>query len=61
MGISPNMLMLGREVHQPQDVWLGLAEQTWSKKDHLKYALDLEKTLGKVHDMARQHLHGAQL
>uniref|UniRef100_A0A3Q2QXS5 Integrase catalytic domain-containing protein n=1 Tax=Fundulus heteroclitus TaxID=8078 RepID=A0A3Q2QXS5_FUNHE len=60
-GFSPNMLMLGREVHQPQELWLGLAERTWSEKDPLEYVHDLEKTLGEVHDMARQHLRGAQL
>uniref|UniRef100_A0A096MD46 Gypsy retrotransposon integrase-like protein 1 n=1 Tax=Poecilia formosa TaxID=48698 RepID=A0A096MD46_POEFO len=60
-GFSPNMLMLGREVHQPQELWLGLAERTWSERDPLEYAHDLEKTLGEVHDMARQHLRGAQL
>ncbi|XP_023205547.1 uncharacterized protein LOC106700194 [Xiphophorus maculatus] len=60
-GFSPNMLMLGREVHQPQELWLGLAERTWSEKDPLAYVHDLEKTLGEAHDMARQHLRGAQL
>uniref|UniRef100_A0A096LZT0 Gypsy retrotransposon integrase-like protein 1 n=1 Tax=Poecilia formosa TaxID=48698 RepID=A0A096LZT0_POEFO len=60
-GFSPNMMILWREVHQPQDLWLGLAERTWSEKDTHEYAHDLEKTLGEVHDMARQHLRGAQI
>ena len=59
-GFTPNMLMLGREVHQPQDIWLGVAERRQGGKEPLEYVQDLEKSLNKVHEMARQHLKAAQ-
>ena len=59
-GFTPNMLMLGREVHQPQDIWLGVAERKHGEKEPPEYVHDLQKSLGEVHEMARQHLHAAQ-
>lgn len=41
-GFTPNMLMLGREVHQPQDIWQWVAE--WKHgKEPPEYVHDLEK------------------
>ena len=59
-GFTPNMLMLGREVYQPQDIWLGVAERRQGGKEPLEHVQDLEKSLDEVHEMARQHLKAAQ-
>lgn len=53
------MQMLGREVHLPQDIWLHLAEQIYSAKDHLLYVHGLGKTLGK-HGLAVSTGNSAQ-
>lgn len=32
-GFTANLLMLGREVHWPQEIWLGVVEQAGSVQD----------------------------
>lgn len=59
-GFTPNMLMLGREVHQSQDIWLGVAEQKHGEMDAPDYLHKLEEGLVEVHRIARQHLRTAQ-
>lgn len=59
-GFTPNMLMLGREVNQPQDIWLGVAERKHDGKEPHEYVHQLGKNQAEVHELARQHLHAAQ-
>lgn len=57
---TPNMLMQGSEVYQPQDIWLGVDERGHDEKEPPEYVHELEKSLGEVHELARKHLHAAQ-
>lgn len=59
-GFTPNILMLGREVHQPQDIWSTTAEQKLDGMEAPDYLYDLEEGLKEVHQMARQHVRAAQ-
>lgn len=54
------MLMLGREVHQPQDIWSGVAEQKHGEMEAPDYLHKLEEGLEEAHQIARQHLRTAQ-
>ncbi|KAI7811653.1 hypothetical protein IRJ41_008241 [Triplophysa rosa] len=59
-GFTPNRLMLGREVYQPQDLWSGVAEQRSGSVEVPDFLYNLEKGLRDIHDVAREHLHAAQ-
>lgn len=52
--------MLGKEVHQPQDTWLGVAQHEHGEKEPPEYVHDLEKILSGVHEMTCRHLCAAQ-
>ncbi len=59
-GFTPNRLMLGREVYQPQDLWFGMAEQRSYSLELPDFLYNLEKGLRDAHDVAREHLQTAQ-
>ncbi len=59
-GFTPNRLMLGREVYQPQDLWSGMAEQRSYSLEVPDFLYNLEKGLRDAHDVAREHLQTAQ-
>lgn len=59
-GFSPNMLMLGREVHQPQGVWTGASELNSDRMEIPDFLYSLEKKLKEAHNTAREHLRTSQ-
>ena len=60
-GFSPNMMMLGREVVQPEDIVFGLTGANYHEpvlsSDYVK---TLKKTLEEVHRVAREGLKSSQ-
>lgn len=59
-GFTPNRMMLGREVHQPQSVSLGVAEANRVRSSPAEYVASLEEQLRETHELAREHLKVAQ-
>ena len=58
-GLTPNLLMLGREVRKPVDIMLG----THTHESHASYGdyvWKLKERLQHAHDVARNHLQTAQ-
>jgi hypothetical protein len=59
-GISPNAMMLGREVHQASDLCYRDPETIRETLDMSKYLERLQNALGTAHDVARKSLQQAQ-
>ena len=60
-GYSPNMMMLGREVSQPEDVVFGLpAVNNAMAESTSEYVQSLRRTLEGVHNLARERLRAKQ-
>ncbi|XP_038154197.1 uncharacterized protein LOC119791901 [Cyprinodon tularosa] len=59
-GCSPNRLMLGREVHQPHDIWSGAAEFRRDRCAVPEFLSELEQGLKEAQETAREHLKAAQ-
>ncbi|CAL9699311.1 unnamed protein product [Knipowitschia caucasica] len=59
-GFTPNRLMLGREVHQPQDIQSGSAKLSADPLKEADFLYNLEEGLKEVHSLARDHLRTAQ-
>uniref|UniRef100_A0AAR2LQ50 Gypsy retrotransposon integrase-like protein 1 n=1 Tax=Pygocentrus nattereri TaxID=42514 RepID=A0AAR2LQ50_PYGNA len=57
---TPNRLMLGREVHQPQDLWTGVAELQDSGLEVPELLYRLEEGMKETHNIARENLRAAQ-
>ncbi|KAJ8354260.1 hypothetical protein SKAU_G00218270 [Synaphobranchus kaupii] len=55
-GFTPNRLMLGREVHQPQDIWSGTVELKANRMEAPEFLYDLEEGLKEAHNVAREQL-----
>ena len=58
-GFSANMLMLGRETIQPNDLILGLPGP--SPQDSPTWVANLSKNLSQVHQLAREKIGSSQL
>lgn len=59
-GISPNFMMLGREVHQMTDLVFKDSEATRKALDHATYIEKLKSALDTAHSVARKSLHKCQ-
>ena len=60
-GFSPNMMMLGREVVQPEDIVFGIAKANNGEPEPTpEYVRALRRALGEVHSMARERLKTSQ-
>lgn len=59
-GFTPNRLMLGREVHQPQDIWSGTAELKSDRVEAPDFLYNLTEGLKEAQNTAREHLRVAQ-
>lgn len=59
-GFTPNRLMLGREVSQPQDIWSGSAELKSDRADVPDFLHSLTEGLREAQNTAREHLRVAQ-
>lgn len=59
-GFTPNRLMFGKEVHQPQDIQSGAAELKSDRMEVADFLHNLEKGLEEAQSTAREHLHTAQ-
>lgn len=59
-GFTPNRLMFGREVHQPQDIQCGTAELKSDRMETADFLYNLEEGLKEAQDTAREHLRIAQ-
>ena len=59
-GFTPNMMMLGREVHLPSDVVMGVAAPNTNASSPVAWVRQLQQTLSEVHQLARLHLRAAQ-
>ena len=57
-GLSPNMVMLGREVRMPME--LTVPENTREKKSYGEYVSDIRASLYKAHEITRKHKMGPQ-
>ena len=55
-GYSPNMLMLGRETHQPIAIVLGGPVTENPPQDECQYVISLRERLETVHHLVRKHL-----
>jgi hypothetical protein len=56
-GLTPNLLMLGREVRLPAEVMLGSGSPDAPEvASYGTYVSDLRETMQHAHDVARQHL-----
>ncbi len=53
-GLSPNMVMLGREVRMPME--LTVPENTKEKNNYGEYVNDIRASLYKAHEITRKHL-----
>jgi len=60
-GFTPNQMMLGREVIQPLDLFLGTARFNVSSVEPHDYVENLRDILQSVHQIARKNLQGTQL
>lgn len=59
-GISPNFMMLGREVHQMTDLVFKDSEAIRKALDHATYIEKLKSALDTAHSVARKSLHKCQ-
>ena len=59
-GLTPNRLMLGREVHLPHDVVFGTAAAKREAQDPMDYMANLEEGLQCAQTLARTHLKAQQ-
>ena len=59
-GFTANKMMLGREIIQPVDIMMGVGEHQ-DPQDPCDYVEELEDVLRKVHVIARENLHEAQM
>lgn len=59
-GFTPNRLMLGREVHQPQDIQCGTAVLKADRMEVADFLYNLEAGLRETQNKAREHLRTAQ-
>ena len=53
-GLTPNMLMLGREVRQPYEIMITPSSN--QPATYVEYVTDLRSKMQKAHDVARHHL-----
>ena len=60
-GFTPNMLMLGREIHVPVDIMFGIPEANQGGSSVSEYLADLSSVLKKSFAMARENLRSSQL
>ncbi|KAL6486140.1 hypothetical protein MHYP_G00055320 [Metynnis hypsauchen] len=60
-GFTPNRMMLGREVYQPQDLLLHAAHLDRNEDPPQVFVEDLEEKLEQTHELARGHLRAAQI
>ena len=58
---SPNRLMLGREVYQPQDLLFGSPPVSRKTESLPSYVAQLSNEMEKAHETARKNLKTAQL
>lgn len=59
-GFSLNRLMLGREVHQPHDIWSGAAELKRDRCEVPEFQSELEQGLKEAQEANIEHLKVAQ-
>lgn len=55
-GYTQNQLMLGREVHQLNDIWTGVAKLQSNPKEVSEFLHDLEERMREARDTAKEHL-----
>ena len=60
-GFTPNKMMLGREVHQPQGLALRAEEANIHRSAPADYVRELELKMLETHELARQRLRAAQV
>ena len=60
-GYTPNRMMLGREVHQPQGITLRVQEVNAHRSPPAEYVADLEANMLDIHELARERLRTSQL
>lgn len=58
-GFTPNMLMLGREVHSPYEIVYGLETETKEAQTKPQWVQTLQQHLESAHAFAREHLKSA--
>ncbi|XP_049326794.1 uncharacterized protein LOC125786977 [Astyanax mexicanus] len=60
-GFTPNRMMLGREVHQPQDLLLQVIHLDSNRAPPPEFVGNLEEKMEQAHELAREHLRAAQI
>ena len=58
-GLTPNLLMLGREVRLPAEVMFGSVDSEFELNTNGEYVDGLRKRMQQAHDVARKHLEAA--
>ena len=58
-GLTPNLLMLGREVRLPAEVMFGSVDSEFDLKSYGEYVDGLRKRMQQAHDVARKNLEAA--
>jgi hypothetical protein len=58
-GLTPNLLMLGRETRLPADLMMGNSTSEGTLHNYGEYVEDLRQRLVKAHEIARKHLQQA--
>ena len=58
-GLTPNLLMLGREVRLPAEVMFGSVDTTSEVASYGEYVEKLRVHMRHAHDIARKHLHAS--
>jgi uncharacterized coiled-coil DUF342 family protein len=59
-GITPNLLMLGRDVFQPLELILGTSKLSCEEGEVSQYIKELMETLNIAHDIARENRKATQ-
>lgn len=59
-GITPNLMMLGRDVFQPLELILGTPKLSCEEGEVSQYIKELMETLNIAHDIARANLKATQ-
>ena len=60
-GFTPNRMMLGREVYQPQDLLFRVTHLDDNRAPPPEFVESLEEKLEQTHELAREHLRVAQI
>ena len=58
-GFTPTMMVLGREVHLPSDVVMGVTAPNTTLSSPVAWVRQLQQTLSEVHELARLHLRAS--